>query len=63
MEKWRLDGKDYTSVGDYVNALEKNYFDVNNGYHFYKEKYERLLAVICEVVSDAQEYFKEETKK
>lgn len=63
MEKWRLDGEDYTSVGDYVKDLEQKYFKINNDYHTYKTRYERILEMVSLLVSEAQEYFKEETEK
>lgn len=58
----RLNGKDYTSVGDYVKDLEQEYFKINNEYDFYKMRYERVLGMVDLLVSEAREHFKEEEK-
>ena len=63
MERWRLDGKDYTSVGDYVKALEQNYFKVNSGYHFYRDKYAKIMMMVNDLISESHDYFEQELSK
>lgn len=56
----RLNGKDYTSVGDYVKDLEQEYYKMNNKYYDYKTKYEQIIGMVHVLVSAAQEFYKEE---
>ena len=56
----RLNGKDYTSVGDYVKDLERDYYEVKDKYYDYKTKYEQIIGMVHVLVSAAQEFYKEE---
>ena len=56
----RLNGKDYTSVGDYVKDLEMEYYKVNDQYYDYKTKYEHIMGLVNLIVSEAKEFYKEE---
>ena len=56
----RLNGKDYTSAGDYVKDLEQDYYKIKDGYYDYKTKYEQIIGFVHVLVSAAQEFYKEE---
>ena len=55
-----LNGKNYTSVGDYVKDLENEYFKIIDKYYDYKTKYEQIIGMVHVLVSAAQEFYKEE---
>ena len=55
----RLNGKDYTSVGDYVKDLEREYYEVRDNYYDYKTKYEQIIGMVHVLVSEAKEFYKE----
>lgn len=55
-----LNGKNYTSVGDYVKALENEYFELSDKYYDYKTKYEQIIGMVHVLVSEAKEFYKEE---
>lgn len=55
-----LNGKNYTSVGDYVKDLENEYFEFRDKYYDYKTKYEQIIGMVHLLVSAAQELYKEE---
>ena len=56
----RLNGKDYTSVGDYVKDLEQEYYKMIDKYYDYKTKYEHIIGLVHLLVVEAQESNKEE---
>lgn len=56
----RLNGKDYTSIGDYVKDLEIDYYKMIDKYYDYKTKYEQIIGMVHVLVSAAQEFYKEE---
>lgn len=56
----RLNGKDYTSIGDYVKDLEADYYEVKDKYYDYKTKYEQIIRMVHVLVSADQEFYKEE---
>lgn len=56
----RLNGKDYTSVGDYVKDLEMDYYKIQDKYYDYKTKYEQIIGMVNVLVSEAKEFYKEE---
>lgn len=55
-----LNGKSYTSVGDYVKDLENEYFEFRDKYYDYKTKYEQIIGMVHVLVSASQEFYKEE---
>ena len=55
-----LNGKDYTSIGDYVKDLETDYYKVKDKYYDYKTKYEQIIGMVHVLVSAAQEFYKQE---
>ena len=56
----RLNGKDYTSIGDYVKDLEMDYYKIKDEYYDYKTKYEQIIGMVHVLVSAAKEFYKEE---
>lgn len=56
----RLNGKDYTSVGDYVKDLEADYYKLQDKYYDYKTKYEQIIGIVHLLVSESKEFYKEE---
>ena len=56
----RLNGKDYTSIGDYVKDLEIDYYKMIDKYYDYKTKYEQIIGMVHVLVSAAQDFYKEE---
>ena len=55
-----LNGKNYTSVGDYVKDLETDYYKIQEKYYDYKNKYEQIIGMVNVLVSEAKEFYKEE---
>ena len=58
----RLNGKDYTSVGDYVKDLEKAYYEERQKADLFQDKYNNILIAFKyfkTVLDDVKEAYKE----